>query len=178
MIEIIQTMYRYNAWANARILSTTGQITPEQTNAETNPSFGSIHNTLIHILNWQWQWLYRWKGDFPKESLDPRAFADLKMIQARWDEVEKETNEFVLTCKQNDLSRIIAYTNPRGEKRSNLLWQQMIHQVNHATQHRSEIALILTGCGFSPGPMDLLVFVNLENLNKGTFDSDRKSITY
>lgn len=166
MIETIQTMYRYNTWANTRILSTAGQITPEQMNAETNPSFGSIHNTLIHILNWQWLWLYRWKGDFSKESLDPRAFADLKIIQSRWDEVEKETNKFVLTCTQKDLSRTIAYTNPRGEKRSHLLWQQMVHQVIHATQHRSEIALILSGWDFSPGPMDLLFFVNLEASEK------------
>ena len=36
----------------------------------------------------------------------------------------------------------------RGPIRS---WQQLLHQVNHATQHRSEAALLLTRLGFSQG---------------------------
>ena len=43
------------------------------------------------------------------------------------------------------------------------LWQQMTHQVNHATQHRSEAAVLLTRHGRSPGGLDLLFFVDEEN---------------
>jgi uncharacterized damage-inducible protein DinB len=32
----------------------------------------------------------------------------------------------------------------------------VLHPVNHATQHRSEIALALTQCGQTPGAMDFL----------------------
>jgi uncharacterized damage-inducible protein DinB len=35
-----------------------------------------------------------------------------------------------------------------------------LHQVNHATQHRSEAALLLTRFGYSPGWLDLLVYVD------------------
>jgi uncharacterized damage-inducible protein DinB len=38
----------------------------------------------------------------------------------------------------------------------------MLHQVNHATQHRSEAATMLTRLGCSPGWLDVLYFVDQE----------------
>ena len=40
------------------------------------------------------------------------------------------------------------------------LWQQMIHLVNHTTQHRSEVAAVLTRLGRSPGWLDFLLYVD------------------
>ena len=50
----------------------------------------------------------------------------------------------------------------QGERWAYPLWQQMIHQVNHATQHRSEAAMMLTKLDCSPGLLDLLYFVDVE----------------
>jgi uncharacterized damage-inducible protein DinB len=43
-----------------------------------------------------------------------------------------------------------------------------IHQVNHATQHRSEAAVMLTTLECSPGFLDLLYFVDVEAVAAGT----------
>ncbi len=43
------------------------------------------------------------------------------------------------------------------------LWQMMLHQVNHATQHRSEVAVIWTQFGHSPGALDLLHDLDITN---------------
>ena len=59
-------------------------------------------------------------------------------------------------------SSAVEYTNVQGERWAYPLWQQMLHQVNHATQHRSEAAVILTDLGRSPGLLDLLYFVDVQ----------------
>jgi uncharacterized damage-inducible protein DinB len=41
----------------------------------------------------------------------------------------------------------------------------MMHQVNHATQHRSEAAVMLTQFGHSPGWLDLLYYIDLRSGN-------------
>jgi len=160
VIDLIRNLYRYNSWANARILNTAAQLRPDQLRAETTSSFGSVHGTLVHILKAQWVWLQRGQGHFPSTTLDPQIFLDLDHIRARWDEVERETQDFVATCTETDLTRDITYRNYQNELWTYPLWQQMLHQVNHATQHRSEVAMVLSTWGFSPGWLDFLYFVD------------------
>ncbi len=40
-----------------------------------------------------------------------------------------------------------------------MLWQLMLHLINHGTQHRSEAAALLTGYGQSPGDLDLILYL-------------------
>ena len=47
-----------------------------------------------------------------------------------------------------------------AEQRWRLRWHTMAHMINHGTQHRSELALLLTELECSPGNIDLNVFVS------------------
>lgn len=64
--------------------------------------------------------------------------------------------------RDGDLARVVAYLNIEGERWAYPLWQQMLHQVNHATQHRSEAAMLLTPFGQSPGWLDVLYYLDLK----------------
>jgi uncharacterized damage-inducible protein DinB len=157
----MRILYRYNAWANGRILDTAAALTTAELQGETDDGIGSVHATLVHAMSGEWIWLERWKGVSPSAMLDPRAFADLASVRAGWARIETDIADFIATLGEGDLARVVEYRNVRGERWAYPLWQQMVHVVNHGTQHRSEAALVLTRLGHSPGDLDLLVFVDL-----------------
>lgn len=161
--DVVRNLYDYNAWANARILDTAATLTPEQLLAPGGASFDSVRDTLVHTMGAQWLYLERWNGRSPRAMPEPAAFAGLAAIRARWDAVEHDTQAFVAALDDARLAAVVEYTNFQGEAWTYPLWQQMIHQVNHATQHRSEAAVLLTQLGHSPGWLDLLHFVDLRN---------------
>jgi uncharacterized damage-inducible protein DinB len=161
--EVVRNLYDYNAWANARILDTAAALTLEQLLAPGGASFESVRDTLVHTMGAQWLYLERWRGRSPRALPDAAAFADLAAIRARWDEIERETQVLVAALDDARLMAPLSYVNMQGETWTYPLWQQMLHQVNHATQHRSEAAVLLTQHGHSPGWLDLLYFVDLRN---------------
>jgi uncharacterized damage-inducible protein DinB len=159
MLKAIRDLYAYSDWANARILETAEQLTLEQ---YTTASDGcdSIRDTLVHTASAQWLWLQRWREMSPRGLWDPSEFTDVAALRARWADVEEATSAFIAGLGEPDLARVVSYVNFQGETWSYPLWQQLLHQVNHATQHRSEAALLLTQLGHSPGWLDLLVYVD------------------
>ena len=174
MLEAIRELYAYSAWANARILETAGQLTREQFTTQGDGS-DSIRDTLAHTASAQWLWLERWRGTSPTELWDPTDFPDVAALRSRWGEVEAATSEYVATLCEPDLARVVSYVNFQGEAWAYPLWQQLLHQVNHATQHRSEAALLLTRLGYSPGWLDLLVYVDSETARRQDGQTSRKS---
>jgi uncharacterized damage-inducible protein DinB len=158
--EFIRTLYAYNTWANERILSTSAQLTPERFLADGGASFGSVRDTLVHTMGAQWIWLSRWQGVSPRAVFSAHDFPDLAAIRARWAEIEHDTHLFVGALAGDSLARVIAYTNTKGKPFAYPLWQLMFHQVNHATQHRSEMAALLTQSGHSPGDLDFVRYLD------------------
>jgi uncharacterized damage-inducible protein DinB len=158
--DLVRTLYRYSTWATARILDAAVRLSPEQLAAPSGASYSSVRETLVHIMGAQWLWLSRWNGTSPTATLDARLFRDLESIRARWDQIELDTRRFVTNLTDAELARVVEYRNTRGERWAYPLWQLVVHQVNHATQHRGEIAAALTQLGHSPGDLDLLIFID------------------
>lgn len=162
-LEIIKLQYGYNTWANQRVLDTAAQLTPEQLRAGSSASFVSIFDTLVHTMSAQWIWLSRWQGTSPTAMINPNDFADLPAVSERWAKIEQDTQAFVARLDEATFMQTeVVYTNTKGQSFSYPLWQLMLHQVNHATQHRSEVAAVMTQLGHSPGWLDLIMYLNLQ----------------
>jgi uncharacterized damage-inducible protein DinB len=152
-------LYQYNQWANAKILNTAANITPEQFLAPASFPHGGLRGTLVHALFAEWIWRKRWEGISPTVRLAPEDFPTVESLQARWVEEEKQLMDFVNGVTDERLNGTFSYTNTSGKPFTRILWQAMVHVVNHGTQHRSEAAAILTDLGHSPGDIDLIFFL-------------------
>lgn len=158
LLNVIRSLYHYNAWANHHVLTAASGLAPEQFLEQASSSYSSIRDILVHTMSGEWIWLSRWKGVSPSTMFDASNFPSLETIQIRWEGIEVETREFIERLDPSGLAGVVSYINTRGEKWAYPLWQLMIHQVNHATQHRSEVAAILTHFSCSPGDLDYLVY--------------------
>jgi uncharacterized damage-inducible protein DinB len=159
MIDTIRTLYAYNAWANRRVLDTASMLPLAQYLANQDNT-GSIRDTLVHTASAEWLWLERWQGRSPRALWQAEDFPDVGTLRDRWLPVEQATRDYVSSLTDSDLARVVAYENFQGETWAYPLWQQLLHQVNHSTQHRSEAALALTRLGSSPGWLDFLVYLD------------------
>ena len=83
----------------------------------------------------------------------------IALIRQYWDQVEHHTRGFVDAIEDDVLTEVMHYKNMAGTALAFPRWETMVHQVNHATQHRSEVALLLTQANHSPGDLDLLDYM-------------------
>lgn len=156
----ILTLYKYNQWANAKILNAAANITLEQYLAPASFPHGGLQGTLVHTVFAEWLWRQRWEGTSPVIRFKPEEFPTLESLCARWAEEEKQLMEFVDRLTDERLNSVLHYTNISGKPLTKILWQAMAHVVNHGTQHRTEAAAMLTELGHSPGDIDFIYFLD------------------
>jgi uncharacterized damage-inducible protein DinB len=155
----IQFLYKYNTWANTRILDAAANVTGEQFLAPAAFPHGGLRSTLTHTLFAEWIWRKRWQGESPVIHIKPENFPEYALLRSHWLEEEKALIAFVENLTDEKLNASFQYKTTCGEVMENILWQAMTHVVNHGTQHRSEAAAILTELGHSPGDIDLIIYL-------------------
>lgn len=154
----ILTLYKYNQWANAKILNAAANISQEQFLADASYPHGGLRGTLTHALFAEWIWRNRWQGTSPQIRLKPDDFPTIESLHARWLEEEQLLMAFVESLTDERLNEVIQYKNTKGVPLQQTLWKMMAHVVNHGTQHRAEAAAMLTDFGCSPGDVDMIYF--------------------
>jgi uncharacterized damage-inducible protein DinB len=164
LAETLRKQYEHTGWATRRVLDAASALTPEQLHAPGTAGHGSIRDTFIHLMETQHGWLAWWDGSLSAEEsyalkMDTAAFPDIPSLQAAWSKIERQTEAFVSGLSGADPERVYSMGLPDGRTWSMPLWGMMLHVANHGTQHRSEIAAMLTGFGHSPGDLDLLFFL-------------------
>jgi uncharacterized damage-inducible protein DinB len=152
-------LFRYNRWAWERVMDRAAQLTPEQYAALAPVPHGSLHGTLVHALAADVNWRSRIEGSSPTRLLNEADLPNFRALSLRWEVESKKFSDLVARLTDAELERTLNYKTTKGTPMSEVLWHVLAHVINHGTQHRSEAAMLLTTFGFSPGDIDLIVFL-------------------
>ena len=157
-VQDLEDLYDYGYWATKKLVGVMSQLMPEQFTQSVGGSYGSIRNTLVHILSAEWGWLDRCGGPKRGPRLNPADYPTLESLLEIWSKVEGYVREFLSTLKDEDLRRNAEYMNDAGEKRSMPIGELMQHAANHGVHHRGQVALMLRLLGYAPGNFDILFY--------------------
>lgn len=156
----IGVLFDYNYWANARILRAASALDQTGFTAPAELSHGSVRGTLAHLLAAETIWRRRCQeGVSPSTMLGEEDVPTLEALQSRWADEERRMRAWLASLDDRALAAPVPYKNTKGVPFEGILWQILVHVVNHGTQTRSEAAVALTRFGHSPGDLDLLLFL-------------------
>jgi uncharacterized damage-inducible protein DinB len=157
-VKDLERLYDYGYWANEKLFAVIAQLSPDEFRQDVAGSYGSIRNTLVHILSAEWGWVDRCGGPERGPALKAEDFPTLDAVRATWKKVEGYVRDFLGRLTDDDLERLVEFKNPRGETRSMLLYQLLHHAANHGVHHRGQISMLLRLLGRTPGNVDLLIY--------------------
>ena len=156
----LQRLYDYGYWANRRLFGVISLLTPEQFTQPVAGSYGSIRNTLVHILSAEWGWLDRCGGPPRGAKLHPHDYPSVESVQELWARVEGYVRTFLSSLSDADVARDIEFTIGDGPKQSQSLGALLQHGANHGVHHRGQVALLLRMLGHAPGDFDYLYYTS------------------
>ena len=143
---------RYSAWASARILAAVTALPAEALTRDLSVSHESILKTLGHLQFADWIWYTRTVAPFDRPA------ETLESIETAWPDLAKKWITFADALTDADLTKIVHYKSMDGKPFENVMWQVILHVVNHATLHRGQIMAMLRQVGVKPPATDLLFY--------------------
>ena len=149
--------YGYHFAENRKIWDTyIASLPQEQFIQNVNYSHGSVRNQIVHLMSVDDTWFSALRGVEIPESLDPAKFEDRKIIRAHWDNIEHTMRDYLAKLRDDMLQE---KPFAEGEDKDLILWQVLLHVVNHGTDHRAQVLRLLNELGVKTTSQDYIFYV-------------------
>ncbi|HET8910730.1 MAG TPA: DinB family protein [Ktedonobacteraceae bacterium] len=141
--------FKYNLWANRRLLDACADLTDEQLDATTIGTFGSVREILMHLFAAEEGYAFSFTGTTPQPPLKKIGnFVGFDELRRR---AELSGNELIAISEQRDMGQIFYLDEGTYEAPAVIV---AIQAISHAVDHRSQISTLLTQQGIEPPDMD------------------------
>ncbi len=156
--DAFRHFYDYHFSENRKIWDR--YVTPlshEQFTQHVNYSHGSVRDQIVHIISADDTWFSQLRGvempaDFPPADVDDRD-----LIRAHWDKVEQNMRDYLANLRDE-----LFFDKPfpdHDEDKDLILWQVLLHVVNHGTDHRAQLLRLLNDLGVKTEYQDYIFYV-------------------
>lgn len=156
--DAFRHFYNYHFAENRKVWEHVTTLTFEQFTQKVDYSRGSIREQLVHLIDTEDVWISELRGAQPSEPLpETTDVDDRESIRALWDAVEQNTRAYLTNLQDEQLfSKPI--TDPEEDK-DLVVWQVLLHIVNHATDHRAQLLRALHDLGVDTKYQDYIFYV-------------------
>jgi uncharacterized damage-inducible protein DinB len=131
-------------------------LTHEQFTQHVDYSHGSVRDQVIHLMSVDDTWFSGLRGVENPKPFNSATFDDRKIIRSHWDNVEQNMRDY-LSKLRDDLLFEKPFAD--GEDKDLILWQVLLHVVNHATDHRAQLLRLLHDLGVKTISQDFIFYV-------------------
>ena len=146
MAEWTGDFFRQNEWANQTILELCSVLDDEQLDATAVGTYGSIRDTLTHIVSAEGSYAFRLGHEPAPRLLNDDPWPGFEALK----EMVSAAADALTAASQDAPDRIIRVGSDDGDKFDVEAEVILIQAFNHGTEHRSQICTILTTLGIEP----------------------------
>ena len=144
--SVVTTLFEHNVWANLKLLDFCEQLSDEQLDTTAIGCFGSIRDTLLHIVGAEVGYVQRVNGRLPGKPPAADGFPGFASLRqdARW--ASDELKELARTARAGTTVR----QQPPRQRVAYPLASLIVQAVSHSTEHRTQVSAIITQLGLEP----------------------------
>jgi uncharacterized damage-inducible protein DinB len=166
-VNNIALMARFNAWVNKRLYDCVAGLSDADYRKDRRAYFGSIHNTLNHLLVVDRSWTSRIKGvAHGLKSLNQILYDDFDSLRAAREAEDAALIELVDRLSDEELRSPVTYSRMAGDGSFTTRCDHiLITLFNHQTHHRGQIHAMLTQQDIDPPPLDVIYFLQEAGLD-------------
>lgn len=141
--------FKYNLWANMRLLDACVQLSDAQLDATMKGTFGSVREILMHIFASEEGYVRGITGASPTPLLkELTTFPGFDELRRR---AKRSGEELIKVAEQGELSKILHLD---GGTYDAPVIVVLIQAINHGIDHRSQIATLLSQQDIEPPELD------------------------
>jgi uncharacterized damage-inducible protein DinB len=133
------------------------QLAYEQFTQPVSYSLGSVRDQIVHLMSVEEIWFSELRGVEPAEPFPSATVDDRANIRTHWDKVEQSVRAYLA-----DLRDEMLFAKPiqePEEDRNLIVWQVLLHVVNHGTDHRAQLLRLLNDLGVKTVSQDYIFYV-------------------
>jgi uncharacterized damage-inducible protein DinB len=166
--SVLTKLFEHNVWANLKLLDFCAGLSDEQLDATAVGGFGSIRNTLLHIVGAEVSYVERVNGKLPAKPLSREQFPSFEVLKeaVRW--TGDELLQLALSAREETRVR----QRPPRQRIEYKLASLIVQAINHSTEHRAQISTIITQLSMEPPDMSGWNYMDeigeLQEIGEGT----------